>query len=356
MNTAPSPLRKTIVGVLILVITVLHFSTAGDNMTFHVLHRELYFLPILLGAFWFGRNSGFMVALIVSFLYTVYILSYPGGHVGLATLAPQVFVFLLVGTMLGWLADREKGYQKKRMIDNDVIILGRAASAVAHEMKEILAALRKMIDQGGVQPAEDGNKNIRAELRRLERMVDILTSYAGPEESRAFSHDLNEVIRERVRSFRKTAAEKGVSFVTEPDPKGCPSWIDPGQVGWILDRLVENALEVSGPGRNIYISSERGGESCTLVVRDEGPGIRPEHLEKIFRPFFTTKPDGRGLALAGCRKSIEDMGGTISVAGTLGQGATFTLVVPREHAGRSLAEDTAQAVFHGRGTGGLYRE
>ncbi|MCL7487728.1 MAG: HAMP domain-containing histidine kinase [Desulfobulbaceae bacterium] len=356
MKKVTSFSKKILIGALVIIITILHLGSSGNNMALHVLHRELYFLPILLSAFWFGMNAGFMVSLLVGFLYASYILAYTSGHVGMVTVIPQVFVFILIGTILGWLADREKELQKKRMTDNNVIILGRAASAVSHEMKQILSAMKSMFGRAGGLKQDEYDRDYEAELGRLDKMVDILSSYAKPEKGRIFSHDLNVVVLDRVKFFEKEALEKGIILKTSLDPEGCPSWIDPDKISWVLDKIIQNAMEVSGSGDTIGFSSRRGGEYCTVSIRDQGPGIKPEHLEKIFTPFFTTKPDGHGLALAGCRKSLHDLGGDIKVKSTLGNGAEFIITVPREPAGKSLAQDPVAAVFRGQGDSQLTRE
>ncbi|MDW7771363.1 MAG: HAMP domain-containing sensor histidine kinase [Desulfobulbaceae bacterium] len=349
-------IKKILIGVLLFIITILHITASEDNMALHVLHRELYFLPILLTSFWFGLNAGFIISLVVGFLYSSYILAFSVSHVGLATVIPQVFVFVLVGTVLGWLADKEKALAKKRLEDDNIIVLGRAASAVAHEMKDILKAMKTLLLKAGGLEAKEFSQDFESEMSRLDRMIDILSSYARTEEGRMFSHDLNRIIQNRINHFEKVAAENGIFFEIKLDPDGCPSWIDPNKITWILDKLIENAMEVSSSGNKIYLTSRRGGEFCTLSVRDEGPGIKPEHLGKIFTPFFTTKPNGQGLDLAGCRKSIHDMGGEISVASTLGKGAEFTVLVPREEAGKSLAQDTIKAVLRGQRDTPMSRE
>lgn len=356
MEEKYSLLKKILIGILIIIITILHVTASEDNMALHVLHRELYFLPILLTAFWFGLNAGFVISLLVGFLYSSYILAFSHSHVGLATVIPQVLVFVLVGTILGWLSDRQKALEKKRLADNNIIVLGRASSAVAHEMKHILQAMKNLLRKAGGLGTREFEPDFESEMARLDRMVDILSSYAKTEKGRVFSHDLNTILQDRLAYFEKTATEKGVIFVKELDPAGCPSWIDPGRISWVLDKLLENAMEVSSSGNKIYLTSKRGGEFCTLTVRDEGPGIKPEHLRKIFTPFFTTKPSGHGLALAGCRKTLHDLGGEIAVASTLGEGAEFTLQVPREHAGKTLAEDIEKAVFRGHSDSQLLRE
>ena len=349
-------LKKILIAGLILIITLLHLSTSEHNMALHVIHRELYFLPILLSGFWFGLNGGLLVSLLAGFLYSSYILAFPSGHVGMVTVIPQAFVFVLIGTILGWLADREKALQEKRLLDNNILILGRAASAVAHEMKNILTAMKSMLVKAGGLHSSEFDRDFEGELARLDKMVLILSSYAKQEEGRTFSYDVNKIILDSIQHFEKAAIERGIIFVADLDPDGCPCWIDPHEIKWVIENLISNAMEVSSSGDKIRLASKRGGDFCTVTVKDEGPGIKPEHLDKIFTPFFTTKPSGQGLTLAGCRKSLQDMGGDISVQSVLGNGTEFTLLVPREHSGKPLAEDPAKAVFRGQGQTRLSRE
>ena len=89
---------------------------------------------------------------------------------------------------------------------------------------------------------------------------------------------------------------------------------------------------------------------------DEGSGIKPENLPNIFKPFFTTKKTGQGLALASCRKNLLDMGGDIEAASDYGKGTTFILTVPREYSGRTLAVDPVATVIQGQKVERIYRD
>ena len=108
---------------------------------------------------------------------------------------------------------------------------------------------------------------------------------------------------------------------------------------YMLDQLIKNAFEVTPPHKHITIRSRRGGAFCRIEVQDQGSGILPEHLPKMFSPFFTTKKNGQGLALAGSRKVLRDLGGDIQVTSTRGEGATFTMIIPRDKTYTTLAED-----------------
>jgi signal transduction histidine kinase len=121
--------------------------------------------------------------------------------------------------------------------------------------------------------------------------------------------------------------------------------VNPKEVERILHNIIQNAMEVSKPGSSIYIRSRYEEKNCRVEIQDEGPGIRPDHLLKIFTPFFTTKEKGHGLALAAGRKVMRDMGGDLLVNSKIGEGATFTMIIPRECSGKPLAQDLASTLI-----------
>jgi signal transduction histidine kinase len=130
----------------------------------------------------------------------------------------------------------------------------------------------------------------------------------------------------------------------------------PYEIGHVLNSILQNAGEVSRSGYTIYVRSQRDGEDCRVEIEDQGPGIRPDHLAKMFTPFFTTKEKGQGLALAGSRKVLRDMGGDITVRSTLGNGAIFTMTTPREYTGKPLSQDPVSTLMKGERFSHLYRE
>jgi len=93
-----------------------------------------------------------------------------------------------------------------------------------------------------------------------------------------------------------------------------------------------------------------------LEIEDIGSGIKPEHLPNIFKPFFTTKEMGQGLALASCRKNLLDMGADIEVASDYGKGATFFLTIPRQYSGKPLAVDSVTTVIQDQKVERIYRD
>jgi signal transduction histidine kinase len=95
---------------------------------------------------------------------------------------------------------------------------------------------------------------------------------------------------------------------------------------WI--NLLDNALRAVGSHGSVLVSVERAGKDAVVTVVDSGRGIRPEHLESVFQPFFTTRPDGTGLGLALCRRIVLEHGGRIQAKSQAGKGAQFIVALP----------------------------
>ena len=101
--------------------------------------------------------------------------------------------------------------------------------------------------------------------------------------------------------------------------------------------LVKNALYAVGESGEVLVRTSmgtltappnRGNPAFVVSIKDSGDGIAPEHLEKLFIPFFTTKREGTGLGLAICRRMVEAHGGEIAVQSKIGEGSTFTMRFP----------------------------
>jgi len=106
---------------------------------------------------------------------------------------------------------------------------------------------------------------------------------------------------------------------------------DDGQLRQALIALLMNALDATPPGGHVDVRTQRGAaDTVVLTVADDGSGISPENLDKIFSPFFTTKPvgQGTGLGLAICHGIVASHGGEIRVDSEPGKGARLSLVLP----------------------------
>ena len=355
MNTTKQSLKISLIAAMVAMISIVHYGNIHGNMELHILHRELFFVPILLASFWFGLKFGVVTAVAVSIIYAPFIFVHDDPHTTVLAVSSQILVFILIALGLGWLVERERRQQGEMMEAESLTVLGRAAIAIGHEMKDLLGALKRVATKVEEQKCKGLDENFEQEMSRLEQMVGILSSFVTTEPIQVFSRDMNEVIREKFEHYGKGARKIGVNLKTSLDESGCPSSVDKKAIGWVLEQIIKNALEVSDKGKTIHLRSRRSGNYCSVEIKDEGPGIKPEHLPSIFKPFFTTKEMGKGLALAACRKILRDMGGDIQVASEWGHGAIFTITIPREYSGKPLASDPVAAVIRGERVERIYK-
>ena len=356
MKDKTKPYKVTLIYTLTTLITVMHYATITEHPGYHFLHRELFFVPILLTSFWFGLRHGLTASVIISLIYAPHILYYSGPHNRIFTVSIQLLVFNAVAFVLGWLVDRQKKEHEEAVAIENQAVLGRAAGAVGEEMKYLLKSLKKLARDVKEGHDSELDSMIEKETERMEHIVEVLTSFVSSERNDLLSCDINEVIRKSADLHRNMLEKSGISLEIEIDETGCPTMVNPDKIEWILGNLIQNAAEVSTSGASIFIKSSREEENCRIEVKDEGPGIRPEHLPKIFKPFFTTKEKGQGLALSGARKILRDMGGDICVTSHLGQGTNFFITIPREYSAKPLVNDPVKSVLKGEPVSHLYKE
>lgn len=179
--------------------------------------------------------------------------------------------------------------------------------------------------QEAATEAYDGTRRIVEivrDMRVLSRMDDAATGW----------FELNEAIRSALRITRAEttpAADLVVELAEGLQVRGSP-----GRVSQVFSNLLINAAQAlsewKGSKREIRVSSRQAGDRAIVEVADTGPGIAPEHLSRVFQPFFTTKgvTTGTGLGLAICRDIVRRLGGDISVQSEQGVGTVFTVSLP----------------------------
>lgn len=329
MNMNRQLIKATLVLGSILIISVLHYSVTKSDLGMHYIHRELFFIPILLASFWFGLKVGIATAIVVNILYVHHLFFYAGAHEHGLVIGLQISVFLIAGALLGYLVDRQKKEYRMRLRSENLMILGRAASTIGYEIKNVSGALKSILLAHDSPADEKSIQSIKAELQNLDNIASVLQSFLASEAVKPMSHDLNALIRKRVDSFQTEARKKEFEITVELSSDDCLANMDPERINTVIDSLVRNAVDVTKTGQRITITSVCGIQTSQFSVIDQGPGIKPENLTKLFTPFFTTKPDGQGLALAVCKRIIGDLGGTIDVRSEYGHGAEFIVTIPR---------------------------
>jgi len=241
-------------------------------------------------------------------------------------------------------ADREKeALTQELLVTGRTAAVGELSAGVAHEINNPLATIdtlqtwiRDLASESAVSAEDlieilDSARKIGEQVERCKTITLGLLKFSRRVETSPEEIDLNEILEELSTMARARARVEGATIATElgdvPLILASPLYVQQ-----IVVNLVNNALDaVAGrPQARVTIRSHRRNTAVCVDVIDNGCGIAPDNLSRIFTPFFTTKPvgQGTGLGLAICYGLVKKLGGTIQVNSTLGQGTTFSVVLP----------------------------
>ncbi len=226
--------------------------------------------------------------------------------------------------------------------------IGKMAAVLAHEINNPLSGIltyakllrkwtgREDAGQSRRTDISEALDLIATESRRCGDLVKNLLTFSRTTPMNLQPTDLNKVIERSLRLVQHQFDLAGVEVQLQLDPDLPLVVCDGAQIEQVLLALVMNALDAMAQGGNLWLTSRYSGEenAVRLVVRDDGAGIPPEILPRIFEPFLTTKETGRGvgLGLAISQSILERHNGSIEVQSEVGRGTTFTLTLPCEAA------------------------
>ncbi len=226
----------------------------------------------------------------------------------------------------------EKNRQLERR--NRLAALGEMAAGLAHEIRNPLGAIQLYASmltrdlEGREQPLATAKK-IAGGVRRLEALVTQVLQFTREMRSTVAKCDLAAVVDQAVDLAEPIFQDRGV--LCEVDgPRPIEVEVDPLLIGQALLNLIRNAAEASTSGSTVHIRfavppADSDARQFHLIVRDAGPGIAADALDRLFNPFFTTKDDGTGLGLAIVHRVVEAHDGTILVTNPPDGGAKFEI-------------------------------
>jgi signal transduction histidine kinase len=223
--------------------------------------------------------------------------------------------------------------------------MGELAAGVAHEIRNPLAGIAGAIeiiskDFPKDHPDREILDDLREEVRRIEKVLNDLLTYARPKPPQFGMADLKDTVARTLQLARQQIGSKNVEFSIQI-PSPLPRFrMDPEQLQQVLLNLVLNGIQaIDQEGKITIHASVVGGSgapnrsnSVEIAVSDTGSGISREQLEKIFRPFYTTKRGGTGLGLSLCRRIISQHGGTLAAESEVNKGSRFIIRIPMREA------------------------
>ena len=231
--------------------------------------------------------------------------------------------------------------------------IGEMATGIAHEINNPLqvmkseqtlidALLSDLKEKGEIKESEDLKEiedsmaQIKLQIDRCSKITHAVLKFGRESEVISTDIDLGSFIPDIVSMVENKASVEGITVTQEISEDIPPIQGDPGQLQQVLINLFNNAIDAiverhGSEGGELDIRAGLKGDGKVQVsVKDNGAGISPENLKKVFSPFFTTKPVGKGtgLGLSVCYGIIDKMGGIMEVSSQKGAGTTFTIGLP----------------------------
>lgn len=215
--------------------------------------------------------------------------------------------------------------------------LGEMVSAIGHELRQpltaannYLAAARTMIGRLDEANAIKSVDKADAQFRRAQEILDRIRNFARKDESGSSAQDVDSLIAEARELAMIDPRHRGVDVRIETDA-GLPKvLVDKVPTQQVLLNLLRNAFEATSGKGHVQVHAGRGSSPSLIEisVRDDGPGIAPQVMDRLFQPFVTTKPNGMGIGLSICHSIIEAQGGRMWVESKPGDGARFVMTLP----------------------------
>lgn len=226
---------------------------------------------------------------------------------------------------------RERKRMEEELLRSErLAVLGKMAAHISHEIKNPLMLIggfaRQVLKDVSADPQKNREKLqiIVDEIRRLEDFLVEVGSYAKFSEPHKLPGDLNVLIQETCRRLEPSLRESGIELLLELAPDLPEIQFDPGHLRQVILNIAKNGIEAMSPGGTLSIATGRQAERVFVQVSDTGTGIPPEIQEKIFQPFFSTKPKGSGLGLAISQRIIEAHQGEITIESKPQKGTRVT--------------------------------
>jgi two-component system sensor histidine kinase PilS (NtrC family) len=211
--------------------------------------------------------------------------------------------------------------------------VGQLAAGIAHEIRNPLASISGSIELlRQSPPASDDDRTLMAivqrEIGRLNELVGDLLDYANPRPSQPVEFDLGVLVRETLQVSRADPAFAEVELaVSAEEPLVVHA--DPSKLRQVVWNLVRNAADAAAAGgKHVRVEARRAADQATITVEDDGPGIPPDRLTRIFDPFYTTKQKGTGLGLATSHAVVAEHGGRIDLESEVGKGTKVVVRLP----------------------------
>lgn len=236
--------------------------------------------------------------------------------------------------------------------------VGELAASIAHELNNPLATISLRLEMlaeqlNGDEPKHHAVEVVADEVERMGNLVGSLLQFSRRTHQQISTIDVREEVERSLELVEYHLRSNNIVVERDFADDLSPIQADRQQLRQVFLNLLTNAADAMPQGGQVTVriapkKDDSGKDLIQLLFIDRGAGISPENVEKIWDPFFTTKPEGKGtgLGLAICRRVIEEHHGSIEIESTVGQGTTVIVKLPINNSNSSILdlEESADAI------------
>ena len=231
----------------------------------------------------------------------------------------------------------QKKAQQELIIAEKLTMTGKMARSIAHEVRNPLTNLSLALDQLTDELGDNQEETklytdiIGRNVDRIGALITDMLNSSKPRELDRKPQNLNDVVRESLALVTDRIKLKQMQLITNYTTDDCTAPLDNDQVRMALSNILINAVEAMEPEQGkLWINTQAVDDMQVCVtIRDNGSGIAPENIQRLFDPFFTGKQSGMGLGLTATQNIVTSHRGTIDVDSKMGQGTTFRITFPK---------------------------
>jgi two-component system, NtrC family, sensor kinase len=226
--------------------------------------------------------------------------------------------------------------QKMLLRSEKLASIGHLAASIAHEINNPLMPIRTLLE-GIVEDMEDRQVEydresvevIQTSIERIRRIVSRLLEFSRDKDAEMSQVDVNDVLENVISLNSKFFQHERIEIIQDFRASSRVNG-SKDQLEQVFMNMLLNAQAAMPRGGTVTLKTHEKGDSVVIEITDNGVGIAPDAMSKLFDPFYSTKPNGTGLGLFVCHGIVEAHNGSIDVASKPGRGTTFTIRLPAQ--------------------------
>ncbi|NOY89365.1 MAG: DUF4118 domain-containing protein [FCB group bacterium] len=334
-----------ILGFIIAITLATHYGWILDPIFGHTdlvraIHGRLCYIPIALAASWFGLRGGVITASIISILVLPFIFVFNAHANNISSELMEIVFYYAIAILIGVVIDKELSLRKKQEETqlqleraHKLSMIGQMAAGVAHEIKNPLASIKGAVEiisdpSTPLTEKKEFQEIVHDEIKRVDGTIKEFLEFARPKELYMEKLNLSSSLKTSIKQLENQAGNKNISFTRDIE-KDVIIFGDKEKIHQVLLNLLLNALQASDNDSQIIVTLKKDEDNKSHIkIIDHGKGIEKSQLQKIFEPFYTSKPSGTGLGLAIVKSILEKHQGQINVVSEENKGTEIDVTLP----------------------------